>query len=182
MELSTNKWLEQVAQHHKEWVKIANIYKVDDYAEDIVQEVYIALFKYADAAKIIDAKGNVRKGYVFFTIKSLCFQYLNKRNKIDKIGIDTLFNLSDNSNIEEHKAYNDICLMIDEEIDNWHWYDKKLFRLYRDTDMSMRDIAKETNISLISIFHSIKNYKEVLNNKFMKDYQDYINNDYNNIY
>ena len=48
--------------------------------------------------------------------------------------------------------------------------------------MSMRDIAKETNISLISIFHSIKNYKEVLNTKFMKDYQDYITNDYNNIY
>jgi hypothetical protein len=47
MELSTNKWLEQVAQHHKEWVKIANLYKVDDYAEDIVQEVNIALFKLA---------------------------------------------------------------------------------------------------------------------------------------
>ncbi len=68
MESSSNKWLEQVAQHHKEWVKIANIYKVDDYAEDIIQEVYIALWKYADAEKIIDAKGNVRKGYVFFTI------------------------------------------------------------------------------------------------------------------
>jgi hypothetical protein len=46
----------------------------------------------------------------------------------------------------------------------------------------MRDIAKETSISLISIFHSIKNYKEVLNTKFMKDYQDYINNDYNTMY
>ena len=48
--------------------------------------------------------------------------------------------------------------------------------------MSMRDIAKETNISLISIFNSIKNYKEILNTKFSKDYQDYINNDYNGIY
>jgi len=58
MELSTNYWLEQVAQHHKEWVKIANLYKVDDYAEDIVQEVYIALWKYADADKIIDVKSS----------------------------------------------------------------------------------------------------------------------------
>jgi predicted DNA-binding protein YlxM (UPF0122 family) len=48
--------------------------------------------------------------------------------------------------------------------------------------MSMRDIATETNISLISIFHSIKNYKEILSTKFQKDYQDYINNDYNQIY
>jgi len=182
MKSSDNKWLEQVAQHHKEWVKIANLYKVDDYAEDIVQEVYIALWKYADAEKIIDAKGNVRKGYVFFTIKSLCFQYLNKRNKIDKIGIDTLFNLTSSDNIDEHKAYNDICLMIDEEIENWGWYDRKLFKLYRDTDMSMRDIAKDTTISLISIFHSIKNYKEILRNKFQKEYQDYIERDYENMY
>ena len=72
--------------------------------------------------------------------------------------------------------------MIDEEIDNWHWYDRKLFKLYRDTDMSMRDIAAETKISLISIFHSIKNYKEILKNKFENDYQDYITNDYTNIY
>ena len=48
--------------------------------------------------------------------------------------------------------------------------------------MSMRDIASETNISLISIFHSIKNYKEILKTKFQKDYQDYITNDYSNIY
>ena len=182
MKSSSNKWLEQVAKHHKEWVKIANLYKVDDYAEDIVQEVYIALWKYADADKIIDVKGNVRKGYVFFTIKSLCFQYLNKRNKVEKIGIDTLFDLSSSENIDEHKAYNDICLMIDEEIENWHFYDKKLFKLYRDTDFSMRDIAKETTISLISIFHSIKNYKSILREKFQKDYDDYISNDYSNIY
>jgi hypothetical protein len=98
------------------------------------------------------------------------------------VPFDGCWELFDDSNIEEHNAYNDICLMIDEEIDNWHWYDKKLFKLYRDTDLSMRDIASETNISLISIFHSIKNYKEILKNKFEKDYQDYITNDYNNIY
>jgi DNA-directed RNA polymerase specialized sigma24 family protein len=177
-----NKWLNQVAQHHNEWIKIINSFGEYDYAEDIVQETYIALYKYADATKIIDASGNVRKGYVFFTLKSLFFQYYNKKMKVNKVSIDEQFTLFDDSNLEEHEAYNNICLLVDEEIKNWHWYDEKLFKLYRDSDMSMRDIAKETNISLISIFHSIKTYKEVLNNKFMKDYQDYITNDYNNIY
>jgi ankyrin repeat protein len=102
--------------------------------------------------------------------------------KVNKVSIDEQFTLFDDSNLDEHNAYNDICLLIDEEIKNWHWYDEKLFKLYRDSDMSMRDIAKETNISLISIFNSIKNYKEILNTKFNKDYQDYINNDYNGIY
>jgi len=177
-----NKWLNQVAQHHKEWIKIINSFGEYDYAEDIVQETYIALYKYADATKIIDASGNVRKGYVFFTLKSLFFQYYNKKMKVNKVSIDEQFNLFDDSNLQEHEAYNNICLLVDEEIKNWHWYDEKLFKLYRDSDMSMRDIAKETNISLISIFNSIKNYKEILNTKFNKDYQDYINNDYNGIY
>jgi DNA-directed RNA polymerase specialized sigma24 family protein len=176
------KWLEQVAKHHKEWVKTIQKLGEYDYAEDIVQESYIALMKYADESKLIDANGNVRKGYVFFTLRSLYYQYYNKKKLVNKVPFDGCWELFDDSNIEEQNAYNDICLMIDEEIDNWHWYDKKLFKLYRDTDMSMRDIASETNISLISIFHSIKNYKEILKNKFEKDYQDYITNDYNNIY
>jgi DNA-directed RNA polymerase specialized sigma24 family protein len=176
------KWLEQVAKHHKEWVEVIHKLGEYDYAEDIVQESYIALIKYADATKLIDVNGNVRKGYMFFTLRSLYYQFYNKKKKINKVSFDGCWELFDETNVEEHKAYNNICLMIDEEIDNWHWYDKKLFKLYRDTDMSMRDIAKETNISLISIFHSIKNYKELLNNKFMKDYQDYISNDYNTMY
>ena len=177
-----NSWLAKVAEHHKEWVKVVQSFGEYDYAQDIVQETYIALWKYASAEKILDDKGEVRKGYVYFTLRSLYFQYYNKKIKITKVPFDGCWELFDDSNIEEHKAYNDICLMIDEEIDNWHWYDKKLFKLYRDTDMSMRDIASETNISLISIFHSIKNYKEILKTKFQKDYQDYITNDYNNIY
>ncbi len=176
------KWIEQVAKHHKEWVEIIHKLGEFDYAEDIVQESYIALMKYANANKLIDANGFVRKGYMFFTLRSLYYQFYNKKKKINKVSFDGCWELFDDSNVEEHKAYNDICLLIDDEIDNWHWYDRKLFKLYRDTDMSMRDIAKETNISLISIFHSIKNYKEILSIKFQKDYTDYIENDYNNIY
>lgn len=180
--MDNNKWLEEVAKHHKEWIKIINSFSEIDYAEDLVQEMYIALWKYADADKVIDSNGNVRKGYVFFTLRSLYFQFYNKKSKITKVGIEEQWSLFDDSNLEEQKAYNDICMLIDSEIDNWHIYDKKLFKLYRDSGMSMREIAKETNISLISIFHSIKNYKEILNKKFQKDYTDYIENDYNNIY
>ena len=167
------KWIEQVAKHHKEWVEV--IYKLGetDYAEDIVQESYMALIKYADEKKLIDENGKVRKGYMFFTLRSLYYQFYNKKKKVNKVSFDEQWEIFDDSNLEEHQAYNDICLMIDKELETWHWYDRKLFKIYRDSDMSMRDIAKETNISLISIFHSIKNYKEILNSKFEKDYQDY---------
>jgi DNA-directed RNA polymerase specialized sigma24 family protein len=177
-----NQWLAKVAQHHDEWVKVIHTFGEYDYAEDIVQESYIALYKYADADKLLDIQGEVRKGYMYFTLRSLFYQYYNKKKKVNKVNFDDQWELFDDSNIEEHKAYNDICLLIDEEIKNWDWYDRKLFKLYRDTDLSMRDIAKETNISLISIFNSIKNYKIILKEKFEKDYQDYITNDYNMMY
>jgi DNA-directed RNA polymerase specialized sigma24 family protein len=177
-----NQWLAKVAQHHDEWVKVIHTFGEYDYAEDIVQESYIALYKYADADKLLDTQGEVRKGYMYFTLRSLFYQYYNKKKKVNKVNFDDQWELFDDSNIEEHKAYNDICLLIDEEIKNWDWYDRKLFKLYRDSDMSMRDIAKETNISLISIFNSIKNYKIILKEKFEKDYQDYITNDYNMMY
>ena len=176
------KWLENVAKHHKEWIEIIHKFGEYDYAEDIVQESYIALIKYADASKLIDVSGKVRKGYMFFTLKSLFFQFYNKKMKITKVPIDGCWELFDDSNVEEHKAYNDICMLIDDEIENWSWYDRKLFKLYRDNDLSMRDISKETTISLISIFHSIKNYKIILKEKFQKEYTDYVENDYNQIY
>lgn len=176
------KWLEEVAKHHKEWVNTIQKMGEFDYAEDIVQESYIALIKYADASKLIDVNGDVRKGYMLFTLRSLYYQFYNKKKKINKVSFDGCWELFDDTNLEEQEAYHNICLLIDEEIENWHWYDRKLFKLYRDTDFSMRDISKETNISLISIFHSIKNYKQILKDKLQKDYQDYINNDYNQIY
>jgi DNA-directed RNA polymerase specialized sigma24 family protein len=43
--MDDNKWLEKVAQHHKEWVEIIHKFGEYDYAEDIVQETYIALYK-----------------------------------------------------------------------------------------------------------------------------------------
>jgi len=178
----SNQWLAKVAQYHNDWVKVIQTFGEYDYAEDIVQESYIALWKYADADKLIDSSGEVRKGYMYFTLRSLFYQYYNKKKKVNKVSFDGCWELFDDSNIEEHKAYNDICMLIDEEIKNWDWYDRKLFKLYRDTDLSMRDIAKETNISLISIFNSIKNYKIILKDKFQKDYTDYIENDYNSIY
>ena len=177
-----NQWLGKVAEHHSEWIKVVQSFGEFDYAEDIVQESYIALWKYADAEKLLDANGDVRKGYMYFTLRSLFYQYYNKKKKVNKVDVDGCWELFDDSNIEEHKAYNEICLLIDEEIKDWKWYDKKLFLLYRDTDMSMRDIASETTISLISIFHSIKNYKQILRNKFQKQYDEYKNEDFNSMY
>lgn len=180
--MSNYKWLERVAEHHQEWVKTIQKMGEFDYAEDIVQESYIALMKYAGESKLIDSSGKVRKGYMLFTLRSLYYQFYNKKKKINKVSFDGCWGLFDDSNTEEQEAYHKICMLIDDEIKDWRDYDKLLFKLYRDSDFSMRDISAGTKISLSSIFHSIKGYKAILKQKLQQDYEDYINDDYNQIY
>jgi hypothetical protein len=67
---------------------------------------------------------------------------------------------------------------VNSEINNWHWYDKMLFELYKDTGKSMRDIESDTGISLSSIFCTLKNCKESLKENVKEDYEDFINKDY----
>jgi hypothetical protein len=42
----------------------------------------------------------------------------------------------------------------------------------------MRKLAKETNISVTSIFNSCKSYKELIKSKFGEDFEDYLNGDF----
>ncbi len=86
-----------------------------------------------------------------------------------------------NDKIQQEEAYNKFCELIDDYIQDWHWYDQKLFKLYRDTDMSIRKIAAETGISFVSIFNTLKKCKLDLKNKFGDDYEDYLNADYERI-
>ena len=62
---------------------------------------------------------------------------------------------------------------IDSIIDKWYWYDKKLTKLYLNTDMSMRDISKETKISLSSIFNTLTNAKEKIRKESKEEYKKY---------
>lgn len=176
-------WLKYAFKDHNKWVKVIQSFGEYDYAEDLVQEAYIVLYKYAKPESVIKNEA-ISEGYMFFTLRSVLYQYYNKKKKIVKIYLDDEENtlqLEDETFLEEQEAYNKLCILIDDEIENWHWYNRKLFKLYRDTDLSIRGIAKETGISFVSIFHSLKKAKNKLKNKFEEDYIDYINEDYERI-
>ena len=173
-------WLDKVAERHYEWIAIVNSFGEYEMAEDIVQESYLALYKYADEEKIIK-NGVVSRGYLYFTLRSLYFQYYNSKKKIEKIYIDdeeTTTQIADYSEMDEQVAYGKICILIDEHIENWRWYERKLFLLYRDSPLSIRGIAAETGISWVSIYHTLKAAKQELKEIFNEDYLDYKNQDY----
>ena len=185
-------WLEEVAKHHKEWVKIAKNLGAKDYAEDIVQESYIKLHQYSSESKIF-YEGKISKGYMYFVIRSVFLSYINSKNKVHKIQIEEFYKDKDfneieikhldkfisNDNLEKEDAFWRLCEKMDNELNTWHWYDKSIYELYRDTDLSIRGMAKETKISSVNIFHTLKKGKNIMKDKFKEDYEDFNNEDYN---
>ena len=174
------EWLKIVAKDHKKWVKLVNDLGEYSFAEDIVQEAYIVLYKYTNEESIIK-NGKVSKGYMFYTLRSVLFQLHNAKKKFKKQEITDkeFFNkIPDIDNLDVEEGYNNFCILLDKKVDTFNWYDQKLWRLYSQTDMSIRKIASETNISWVSIFNSLKNIKNDLREELREDYQDWLNKDY----
>lgn len=183
--------LEILSKNHKVWIAMGLSLGIpDDMVEDFVHETYLRLNKYIDnPEKIMYNKTEVNKFYVYITIKNLWSDYNKAKSKytiykIDDYNNDYAFDTSDNIiyeevNYEKEIAQEYILDKINKEVESWdHWYDKKLFKLYYNTDMSMRKLASETSISVTSIFNSCKNYKEILISKFGEDFEDYLNGDF----
>jgi DNA-directed RNA polymerase specialized sigma24 family protein len=177
------QWLEIVAKDHAKWIKLVESFGEYQYKDDIVQEAYLALYKYTNAEKIIH-NGKVSEGYMYFTLKTITYQFYNAKNKIQKVSLDDEENvvyLTAEDTIEEQEAFHKICVLIDQEMESWSWYNRRLTELYRDTDMSIRKIAAATNISFVSIFNTLKNCKNEIKQKLQEDFEDYKNGDFDKI-
>jgi DNA-directed RNA polymerase specialized sigma24 family protein len=172
------EWLKIVAKDHKEWVKLVQSFGEDFFSEDIVQESYIRLYKYCKPENIIQ-NGQVNKGFMYFVLRNLYLLHIKSEKKNALVSLSGLEVLKDETtDLTKEEAYSKMLSKIHEEVDSWHWYDKQLFTIYKDTDLSIRDIAKETTISSSSIFNTLKNCKSKIKTKFKEDYEDYKNADY----
>jgi DNA-directed RNA polymerase specialized sigma24 family protein len=169
--------LSKVSSQHKEWVKIVTTFG-SDYPEDVVQEMYIRVHKYGQKEKVLNESGEVNLFYIWTLLRN-CWHDSNKLNKLEFISIECLHTLSSEiDQVEKHEAFHKIETLIEEETKTWHHYDRMLFDIYRKKTLSMRDIAKETNISLTSIFNTLKNCKERIKENVGEDYEDYLHDEF----
>tara|TARA_Y100000114_G_scaffold127180_1_gene123739 strand:+ start:855 stop:1442 length:588 start_codon:yes stop_codon:yes gene_type:complete len=192
--------LNELSKRNKEWHRIAlSICKDEHLANDLVQLMYFRILKYIKDVDKIKVNGKINSLYIYVTIKNIYYQHKNKLKKkkrfeykeydcFDESNDENNYSSSFVSTIEdEHniieyeQAHQKIINKIEKEIKTWHWYDEKLFRLYYYTDKSLRKIAKETSISLTSIYNSCKNYKEIIKDKYGEDIADLFNKDYDKI-
>jgi len=116
---------------------------------------------------------------MYFVLRNLYLSYLKELEKNPKIPIDEIiYSLYEEDETEKHEAYLRLLNKVSKELNNWEWYDKMLFEIYKNDNKSIRKISKETRISTKSIFQTLKNCKKRLKENLKEDYEDYKNEDY----
>ena len=74
-------------------------------------------------------------------------------------------------NYDYENAYNRLLDELWEEVESWHWYDTKLFKLYHNTDMTIKKISEETKISERSIWNTLDNGRKRIQANRKEAYQ-----------
>lgn len=182
--------LDILAKRHTEWLNMAKSFKLDNNdANELVQNMYLRMYDYTkDVKRIMYNEKEINTFYIYITLRNLYyskFTNYKKKNKtvlfsdIDKENFKYIINkmsydIDDfEDNYKKKVNLEALCNKIDSVIDDWYWYDKKLTKLYLNTDMSMRDISKETKISLSSIFNTLTNAKEKIRKESKEEYKKY---------
>jgi DNA-directed RNA polymerase specialized sigma24 family protein len=154
--------LEKLAENHKKWVQIAyNLCKCKDYAQDIVQDMYI---------KVIELEKEVDDGYIYFIIRSIFIDAKRKQkeNVCDSISIDKIRTLNEYTTENEFNT----------ELKRKCFEDgyKKLLQherviIHFSSNMGLREFARESGIS-ISLIQKTKHKLKILVWQETKKYEE----------
>lgn len=178
--LTKEELLQKLANKYDDWYKMAMSFGVsDENAKELVQEMFVRIFDYVkDPQKIMYNETEVNTFYIYITLRNLYYANVHtscKKNPIvfsnDKITDDNFSGMYEDSldSIEEKEKEEELFRRVESLVEDWYWYDKGIFNLHYHKGMSMREIARETNISLSSIFNTLKNAKEVIKKEITRD-------------
>lgn len=155
--------LELLAKKHIDWIKMVQSFGCDPIlAEDIVQEMYIRLHKYIDNPERIMYGEEVNTYFVYITLRNMYNTIKKIQSRVEFVDLQEVEDelIFEDVNYENFESFDDLIEKIWEDVEDWHWYDKKMFQLYHNSPMSIRTIADETKISARSIFNTLKNGRE----------------------
>ncbi len=169
--------LNEIAKHHKEWISMVRTMGAGGASEDIVQDAYIRIHKYATPEKIIP-NGNVNKAFMFVVLRNMYMTHCKESARFNMVELSETKELIHEDNLKWKQAQYKFDGIIEDSQEDWHWYDKMLFNYYKDSGKSLREIEEETGISLTSLWNTIKNCKARLKETLGETYQDLINEDY----
>jgi RNA polymerase sigma factor (sigma-70 family) len=162
------KLKDELAKHYSELYEIAlKITKGNDIdAQDLTQEVYVIMLEY-DQEKLQKIYDN--RHLKFWVARVMLNQYLRSSSpfkkkhhtylKDENAIICDLRHDSSESDIRDKELLEQRLEQVNDIMNDLHFYDKTLFKVYYETDHTIRSLAEATGISTTSIFHTIKNVR-----------------------
>lgn len=162
---------EDIAKHYNELHEIAlKITKGNDLdAQDLTQEVYVIMLEY-DQVKLKTIYDN---GHLMFWVARIMLnQYLRSSSpfkkkhhtylKDENAILSDLRHDNSDEDISDKIVVEERLELVNSIMNDLHFYDKTLFKVYYETDHSIRSLAEATGISTTSIFHTIKNVRNYI--------------------
>jgi DNA-directed RNA polymerase specialized sigma24 family protein len=124
-------------------------------SKDLLHDFYIALHSKIDSGKVkindILYNDSLNKAFIYKMMRNIFLDDLRK-NK------DILIDKELKNIIEaDNEPYIDIEKVVDEIVNEFYWFDKKLFNLYRKKFHSIRKLSAATNISHVVVWRTINN-------------------------
>lgn len=159
--METNDVLNILHKHQEKWLQIAKnlLYKEDDQLiKDIIQEMYLSIAEQLHNKKLKADEVIINNKPHFGIIKKTILQIIQieakRKNKYNKNENLEILNVASNENskyLEED---------INNLINNFYWFDKKLLKLYTKKFNSVRSLAKETKLGHVTVFEVINKCKK----------------------
>ena len=141
-----------------------------DDCHDIVQDMYLRMHRYVENPERIMYGNEVNTYFVFVVLRNL-FVSSKKGIQYDSLEDANIEGSIEQPDFEAETIYNDLINEIWEEVDSWHWYDTKLFKLYHNTDMTIKKISEETKITERSIWNTLDNGRKKIQSNRKKAYE-----------
>lgn len=185
----TRKVLEKLSREHQLWINMALGCGAGDEAEDIVQDMYLLVWKQKKRFKdIMYNDSEVNKYFIYLIIYYAVADNARKKkykkhmyNHRGNVPMEDVNAIAEGSNIEEEQAFEKVYSRVYDLVDTMYWYDRKMFKIYFEKGLSMRKIAEETGISLKSVFDTITKIKNYVKEEIGEDWQDFNNEEYDKI-
>lgn len=146
---------------HNTWKSIViNFGCNKDTAEDLVQEMYIKIKRKVDeGSDIMFSENEINYYYIFKTLNTLFLDLKKKEKKVRFENIDD-FKVEEDVIVNYDKYY----FALQEELNNLHWYNKKVYELIEGGE-SISSLSRKTNISYYSLYNTYRKVKQELKNK-----------------
>ena len=175
-------WINEVYKHHKEWLNIVKSFGEAEYAEDLVQEMYICLHKYTDVNQIFKDGELTKRGhsYIYRILLNLFRQLHRKRKQLPKVNLDEVDLMTDEDD-EERAVLDIICQKVEQEVAEWNLEEGSIFLDKFINGTSYRKLGKKLDKHFTTVYFEFRETLEKIKEAVGEDYEDYLNGDYNYI-